>query len=117
MEKQNIDWANLGFGYIRTDKRFVANYKNGAWEEGGLTEDANVVINAGTVSVKDLADGGLPSSLGAASSDAANLRIGKATLLINNTNAATNRGITEYLAQTLPPVGIVDGRNILFICL
>ncbi|MGN0378712.1 MAG: branched-chain amino acid aminotransferase [Butyrivibrio sp.] len=45
MEKQNIDWANLGFGYIRTDKRFVANYKNGAWEEGGLTEDANVVIN------------------------------------------------------------------------
>ena len=45
MEKKNIDWSNLGFGYIQTDKRFVANYKNGAWEEGTLTSDANVVIN------------------------------------------------------------------------
>ena len=24
MEKKNIDWANLGFGYHETDKRFVA---------------------------------------------------------------------------------------------
>ncbi len=45
MEKKNIDWANLGFGYIPTDYRFVANYKDGAWEEGGLTEDANLVLN------------------------------------------------------------------------
>ncbi len=45
MAKQNIDWANLGFGYINTSKRFVANYKNGAWDEGGLTEDANIVIS------------------------------------------------------------------------
>lgn len=45
MEKKNIDWSSLGFGYIQTDKRFVANYRNGAWEEGGLTTDANVVIS------------------------------------------------------------------------
>ena len=45
MEKKNIDWANLGFGYITTDYRFVANYKDGAWEEGGLTKDANLVLN------------------------------------------------------------------------
>ncbi len=45
MEKKNIDWSNLGFGYIQTEQRFVANYKNGAWEEGGLTADANVVIS------------------------------------------------------------------------
>lgn len=45
MEKKNIDWANLGFGYIQTDFRFVSNYKNGAWEEGVMTEDANVVIS------------------------------------------------------------------------
>ena len=45
MEKKNIDWKNLGFGYIQTDYRFVANYKNGAWDEGTLTEDPNVVIN------------------------------------------------------------------------
>ncbi len=45
MEKKNIDWSNLGFGYIKTDKRFVANYKDGAWDEGTLTEDATVVIS------------------------------------------------------------------------
>ena len=45
MEKKNIDWKNLGFGYIQTDYRFIANYKNGAWDEGTLTEDPNVVIN------------------------------------------------------------------------
>ena len=45
MEKKNIDWGNLGFGYIATDKRYVSNYKDGAWDEGVLTDDANVVIN------------------------------------------------------------------------
>ena len=45
MEKKSIDWENLGFGYIKTDYRFVSNYKNGAWDEGSLTEDANVVIS------------------------------------------------------------------------
>ena len=45
MEKKNIDWGNLGFGYIPTDKRFVSNYKDGAWDEGCLTSDANVVIS------------------------------------------------------------------------
>ncbi len=45
MEKKNIDWSNLGFGYIQTDKRYVSNYKNGAWDEGVLTEDANIVLN------------------------------------------------------------------------
>ena len=45
MDKKNIDWSNLGFGYICTDKRYVANYKDGAWDEGMLTSDANVVIN------------------------------------------------------------------------
>ena len=45
MEKKNIDWSNLGFGYVQTDKRFVANFKNGAWDEGALTEDPNIVLN------------------------------------------------------------------------
>lgn len=45
MEKKNIDWANLGFGYVQTDYRFVSNYKNGAWDDGVITEDANVVIS------------------------------------------------------------------------
>ena len=45
MEKKNIDWSALGFGYIQTDKRFVSNFKDGAWDEGVLTSDANVVIS------------------------------------------------------------------------
>lgn len=45
MEKKNIDWENLGFGYVQTDKRFVANYKNGAWDKGAVTEDPNIVMN------------------------------------------------------------------------
>ena len=44
MEKKNIDWANLGFGYMKTDKRFVANYKDGAWDNGVLTEDDQISI-------------------------------------------------------------------------
>ena len=45
MEKKNIDWGNLGFGYMETEKRFVSNYKNGAWDEGVLTGDATVTIS------------------------------------------------------------------------
>lgn len=44
-EKANIDWANVGFGYHRTDKRYVSNYKDGKWDEGTLTKDSNIVLN------------------------------------------------------------------------
>ena len=45
MEKKNIDWSNIGFGYVQTDKRYVANYKDGAWDKGALTDDPNIVMN------------------------------------------------------------------------
>ncbi|MDD5831101.1 MAG: branched-chain amino acid aminotransferase [Lachnospira sp.] len=45
MEKKNLDWSNLGFGYMKTDKRFVANFKDGAWDDGVITEDDKVVIS------------------------------------------------------------------------
>ena len=45
MEKKNIDWGNLGFGYIPTEQRYVSEYKDGAWDEGKLTTDATVVIS------------------------------------------------------------------------
>ena len=45
MDKKNIDWSNLGFGYMQTDKRFVANYKDGAWDEGGLTDKATIEMS------------------------------------------------------------------------
>lgn len=45
MEKKNIDWANLGFSYQQTDKRYVANYKEGAWDEGGMIEDPMITMS------------------------------------------------------------------------
>ena len=45
MEKKNIDWGNLGFGYIPTEVRYVSNFKDGKWDEGELTEEANITIN------------------------------------------------------------------------
>ncbi len=45
MEKKNIDWASLGFGYVQTDYRYVSNFKDGAWDKGSLTTDATVAIN------------------------------------------------------------------------
>ncbi len=44
MDKKNIDWSNLGFAYVQTDKRYVANYKDGKWDDGGLTEDATITM-------------------------------------------------------------------------
>ncbi|URZ05252.1 branched-chain amino acid aminotransferase [Clostridium felsineum] len=45
MEKKNIDWANLGFGYVKTDKRFVANYTDGKWDDGELVSEATIAIS------------------------------------------------------------------------
>ncbi len=44
MEK-NIDWGNLGFGYMKTDYRYVSNYKDGKWSSGQITTDDKVVIS------------------------------------------------------------------------
>ncbi len=45
MAKQNIDWSNIGFGYIKTDERFVFNYTDGKWDDGVLTTDDMVTIS------------------------------------------------------------------------
>ena len=45
MEKKNIDWGSLGFAYMPTDKRFVANYKDGAWDEGTLSDDPMITMS------------------------------------------------------------------------
>ena len=47
-EKKNIDWDNLGFSYIKTDYRFISYWKNGAWDEGTLTEDNQLHISEGS---------------------------------------------------------------------
>ena len=51
------------------------------------------IINSGSIIVTELADGGLPSSIGAATAEPDNWQIGKATLIVNNSNTATNRGL------------------------
>ena len=45
MEKKNIDWSNIGFGYMPTDYRYVSMYQNGSWDEGVLTSDPNITLN------------------------------------------------------------------------
>lgn len=41
----DLDWGNLGFGYIKTPFRYVSDYKNGKWDDGRLTEDDKVVLS------------------------------------------------------------------------
>ena len=43
--KKDIDWKNLGFGYIKTDYRFVSNYKDGKWDNGILSTDDTVTMS------------------------------------------------------------------------
>lgn len=45
MATQQIDWSNIGFGYMKTNKRFVSNFKDGKWDNGVLTTDDTVTIN------------------------------------------------------------------------
>lgn len=45
MQKQNIDWANIGFGYVKTNERLVSNFKDGKWDDGVLTTDDTVTIS------------------------------------------------------------------------
>jgi branched-chain amino acid aminotransferase len=45
MEKKNIDWSNIGFGYIQTDKRYVSYYRDGAWDSGTLTDDPMITMS------------------------------------------------------------------------
>lgn len=45
MEKKNLDWANLGFGYMTTEYRYVSNYKDGKWDDGAVVTDSDITLN------------------------------------------------------------------------
>ena len=45
MEKKNLDWKHIGFAYHTTDYRYVADYKDGKWQEGYLSDSPTVVLN------------------------------------------------------------------------
>lgn len=41
----DLDWSSLGFGYIKTPFRYVANYRDGKWSEGNLTSDDKISLS------------------------------------------------------------------------
>ena len=45
MAKKDIDWSNLGFGYIKTDKRYVSYFKGGKWDDGAVIDDDMIVMS------------------------------------------------------------------------
>ena len=45
MAKKDIDWGSLGFGYVETDKSYVSNFKNGAWDDGVLTDNHTITMS------------------------------------------------------------------------
>ena len=120
---------------VDTEKTYIFNGAGGFSGTGMLVKNGSgklvlnttkadytgaTVINSGTVVVKELADGSNVSSLGAASSSADNLRIGKAVLDINNTNTATDRGMTltdtatiNIASGTVSFKGIIKGNGVL----
>lgn len=42
IERADIDFANLNFGYIKLDSNVRYYYKNGKWDSGELTSDDNI---------------------------------------------------------------------------
>ncbi len=50
-EKKALDWANLGFQYLRTDSRFSANWIDGAWNEGELISSDLLSVHEGAPSL------------------------------------------------------------------
>ncbi len=42
---KNLDWENMGFAYIKTDYRYVSNYKDGAWDDGAVIKDSTIVLS------------------------------------------------------------------------
>ena len=45
VEKKDLDWGNLTFDYQPTDYSYVCNYKDGKWDEGGLTDQHTVTLS------------------------------------------------------------------------
>ena len=99
-----------------TDKTYTFSGEGGFSGGGTLTKTGNgklflntdrsdytgaTLIQGGTVTVKTLTNGGQPGPFGAASTDAQNLQIGRATLIVDNSNASTDRGMTLTDSATI----------------
>lgn len=51
MSQESINWETLGFDYIKTDKRYLSHWRNGAWDQGSLTEDNILHISEGSTAL------------------------------------------------------------------
>ncbi len=51
MQKVDVDWGNLGFGYIRTDYNYISYWKDGKWDEGKLIEENTITISIGSTAL------------------------------------------------------------------
>ena len=51
MSERLLDWANLGFSYIKTDFRYIARWKDGKWDDGQLTSDNVLHISEGSTAL------------------------------------------------------------------
>lgn len=45
MEKANLDWPNLEFGYRKTDFNIRFTWKDGAWDQGKLTSEETIPLH------------------------------------------------------------------------
>ena len=45
MAKKDINWSELGFGYVKTDKRYVSDFRDGKWDEGRITDDDMITMS------------------------------------------------------------------------
>ncbi len=51
VSKKQLNWAELGFQYIKTDYRFTAIYQDGEWSDGGLVSEEEMSIHEGAPSL------------------------------------------------------------------
>ncbi|MDE1167825.1 MAG: branched-chain amino acid aminotransferase [Pseudomonas sp.] len=51
MSGESMNWETLGFDYIKTDKRFLSTWRDGAWQPGELTEDNVLHISEGSTAL------------------------------------------------------------------
>lgn len=51
LRPETIKWEELGFSYIKTDYRFISHYKEGAWDDGALTQDNQLHISEGSTAL------------------------------------------------------------------
>lgn len=45
MDKKDIDWANLTFSYRPIDKRYIAEYRDGEWKTGYLSDNPAITMS------------------------------------------------------------------------